>query len=254
MNICVFGHSHVICLQAALPTIPAEHNTHKVKIFDLLPLTQEDITELTRGNMEVITRPFGSFINSKEDTIWVSRVGGNAHNAIGLMSHSRKFDVVIPERPNLPLDEDAEVVTYGYLRASFINDPHTKLWISILANFQKEVGGRVYHIESPPPKEDDEFIERYLDPYFKALPNRNKIVNRWIRWKLWSAYSSVIESVCKDIGICYLRTPPVVMTEDGFLRREGYANDATHGNAWYGTKLIYMLNNVADMIEGEISK
>ena len=56
--------------------------------------------------------------------------------------------------------------------------------------------------------------------------------------KLWRLYSSLVDETCRSDDIRFLATPPDVFDDKGFLHPDGYPKDATHGNAWYGERVI----------------
>lgn len=238
MNIFVFGTSHVHCLAEAIEqqafTVPADD---RLEIVDIRTLGAEtvDISGPLIAHMMERAQP-GRHI------IWFSRLGGNEHNILGLVRYPRAFDVILPEQPDLPLDANAELLTYGYVAEAMRRHVLMQRYLAILKRMRDSVNAPLYHIESPPPKRDDRFIRDHLDPLLqRAVDNGQEppdIVSQHLRFKLWRIHSRLVQEECQKLNVGYLLTPPEVMDDMGFLRPEGYASDATHGNAWYGAQIL----------------
>jgi hypothetical protein len=167
----------------------------------------------------------------------VSMVGGNVHNQLGLVRHPRPFDFVLPSEPDLP-SGDGELIPSGALETVLHKRMTTEL--TLLRLLKRHAQGPMYHLESPPPVADDEYIRASIDPYFvERGVGELGIVSPLLRYKLWRLYSGLVRRACVALRINFVPCPAEAMT-NGFLRTELCAN-ATHANERYGSLLLAQL-------------
>jgi hypothetical protein len=165
----------------------------------------------------------------------VSCVGGNRHNVVGLMQHSRPFDFVLVEAPDLPLQNGFEVVPVALLE-SLLRELARKevLMLSAL----KALDPCVIHLESPPPVKDSGFILANAGVYFHERGIEGiGVTSHWVRYKLWRLYSGIMKAVCGELGVTFVENPEGIVDPEGFLLPCAI-QDATHANAWYAEKVI----------------
>lgn len=170
--------------------------------------------------------------------------GGNQHLAHFLFAPSPMFDLVVSDRPELELDELAQLVPEAALRAFFetsmkpIRGALGNLRVAADALF---VGG------TPPPKEDDEFIRARLrkEQHFRRLaaglglePEQVPLSPPVLRLKLWHVLQGVLRDAAQDAGAGFVPSPRSAQTPEGFLKRELYAADVTHANTQYGKLML----------------
>jgi hypothetical protein len=170
---------------------------------------------------------------------YTSLLGGNGHILLSLSRHSRPFDVILPENPNLPLESGAEILPYNYLAKMLLNFMLPYIWQLIA--FRQAVGVRILHIGPPPPCGNDDYMKTHLGSY---IPDPTNIVSRYLRLKMWQIHSSLLADVCAKNDIEFLAAPANSRDYEGFLKAEAYGNDATHANSWYGELLVKHLENV----------
>ena len=48
----------------------------------------------------------------------------------------------------------------------------------------------------------------------------------------------VTDELCRKAGVIFVPTPEESINEHGFLKKEFYAEDATHANQFYGALLL----------------
>ncbi|MEI2417864.1 hypothetical protein V8Z80_16930 [Orrella sp. JC864] len=247
MNIHVFGRSHTYCLRKALakqgPPLASDHFV----IADTAELRKRKQEGVSDGQMLKDHFDKGS---PPSRQFWFSWVGGNEHNLIGLMRHPRHFDFIHPQDPGLPLDPGAEILTYGLVKAALRESAGVKRSIETLTQARKAINAPLYQIEPPPPKADDDFIRLHLGQVFReqygASAQVPDIAPASLRRKTWLAYCDVMREECAKLTVGYVATPPSVMDRDGYLLPQAYANDATHGNAWYGGEMLKVLSAIAN--------
>lgn len=163
---------------------------------------------------------------------YFSMIGGNAHNALGLLRHSRSFDFILPGEPHLPLEDGAEILTAGYVASAL----QRMVMVDLEAMRALRARAPCTHIESPPPIGDDNHVREHLDPYFRDQPSPI-IAARTLRYKLWRLNSMVIARFCADNDIGF-QTAPTSTMDGGFLSRDFYAHNATHANEAYGDEIL----------------
>lgn len=175
-----------------------------------------------------------ALVGDRDDTVvYATLFGGNGHVVFGLVRHPRPFDVVLPEMPDLPLDDTAELVPHGYLDAAMHEHAAPYLW-QMLA-LRQAVPGRVLCLETPPPYADDAYVRDHLGSY---VPNPGNVVSAALRLKLWRLHSRKLRLHCEASGVEFVPAPAEAIEPPGFMAREGYGPDATHGNAWYGERVL----------------
>ena len=172
------------------------------------------------------------------DDFVVSTVGGSAHDMIGLVQHPRRFDFVLPERPDLPLDTEAEIIPAEAIAKTItlkMEDEQLDL-LRALA----QPGRRVVHVESPPPSAPGERLaeEMGMLPY-AAKPNLGPS-SVWLRYKLWRAHSAIWRQACEAAGVEFLAHPRAALVDDCYLRADLYDHPC-HANASYGELVLQQL-------------
>jgi len=169
--------------------------------------------------------------------IHVSVLGGNDHSMIGVAAHAPRFDFVLPEAPELPLDETAQLVPAGLLRAELARRiaPH----VESLEILRRRVAGRIIHLESPPPL-PEAHIRAHPAPFAAEIAELG-IAPALLRYKLWRLHSALYQEACTRLGIAYLPSPPELRDAAGMMLPHACHPDATHGNARYGSHVLARL-------------
>lgn len=244
----MFGHSHVGCVLntsrqrnvdgftwTIVPIIEANRWQAQASTFDAAQ-------NLYIGNSVVMNtlQVYGAFTEGRR--VMVSSCGGNVHNILGLLDHKRKFDFVVPQEPNLPLDPAAELIPYDMMYEQF--KLRNQSYLGLLSHVARETKHPFFHIESPPPIPDYDFIVSTIDPCFKEQVKITGIASATLRYKLWRCNSQVFADHCQQENIRFVETPASVKDTQGFLVKEGWKN-ATHGNEWYGEKIMEHLEALA---------
>lgn len=164
----------------------------------------------------------------------VSLVGGNMHNELALVRHPRPFDFVLPLEPSLPVG-DGELIPAEALQS--VLRKRMSRALSIVSLLKRHANGPMFHLESPPPIAEDDYIKNSIDKYFeKRGVAELGIVSRSLRYKLWRLHSEIVRSECQRLQIEFVPCPEEAIV-DGFLRQDLRAN-ATHANERYGAMLL----------------
>jgi hypothetical protein len=167
----------------------------------------------------------------------VSLLGGNDHSMIGVVRHPQRFDFVLPAEPDLPLDENVEIVPAGLLRQELSRRiaPH----LEVLALYRRVVPGRVVHIESPPPL-PTAHIQAYPG-IFQDLVAECGVSPPLLRYKLWQLHSALYREACARLGVEFLPAPRETQDAQGIMLPHFCNPDPTHGNARYGGHVLAKL-------------
>ncbi|MGB6177411.1 MAG: hypothetical protein WBF43_14000 [Methylocella sp.] len=220
-----FGHSHIVAVaEAYYERNPGPQGAKFVWLHDeaLDPkvVEQDGKTILGPAIREKIETSGAEFV--------LMVAGGNEHNLIGLSDYPAAFDFVLPERPDLPVDESCQVMPAALLYATMARRLAGPL--SLLSAMSRESEVPVIQIEPPPPIPDEEWIGHILAEKGESTAVRA----RPVRYKLWRLQSMLYRTVCAENGVVFLPCPAEAVDADGLLSREAWGNDATHANPWYG--------------------
>lgn len=181
---------------------------------------------------------------------------GNQAAARYLLQTEGRIDFVLSDDPNDDIDPDATIVPESALEAQLsLNVGQLRSVVRRLST----VGIEVIVAQPVAPKEDEAFLrsvifrERLFASKAKELGITEvsaQFVSARVRLKLWKLLSRIYEQTSSEIGATYLPIPLSTIDERGFLRRDLYANDATHANAEYRWHLV---PRAIEIIEGRAS-
>jgi hypothetical protein len=227
---CV-GHSHLHCVQAASAEagVPLE----VVNFW-------EDASALENGMQDPILKASLRSRISDHAGIVFSYIGGGAHTVIGLLSHPRRYDFVLPELPELPLDPRAEILSHAAMRASLLvhAEPYFKLMRHV-----KSLAARMVHMEPPPPGANGENIAPHVPwPLFPGM--LQEVAPAHLRYKVWRLHSAMVAEFCDVEGIFFLPHPEAAVDSGGFLL-DDYFHDGIHANKMYGELLLKQMQAAA---------
>jgi len=167
--------------------------------------------------------------------VGVSVLGGNDHAVLTMLNHDRRFDVVLPDAPDLPCEPGAELVPAGLLRAEIARRaaPH----LAALAAYRAAFAGRMIHVESPPPIPSAAHIEAHPGVFADEIAARG-VAPSLLRYKAWRLQSDIYRHACARADIAFMPAPAAMQDPDGMMREEGWNQDPTHGNARYGAAVL----------------
>ena len=241
-RVLILGHSHVTALRRGYRFFSRggeETTPLKVRFAPL-----ERAKKTRRANIsgvsleEALSGPPVDFV--------VSCIGGNGHNVMGLLNHPRRFDFVLPDAPALPLDDTAEILPSGAVRAGLRKriEPNLKMLEELKAHTDKPI----IHLESPPPVPSEAHIREYPG-VFRAKIEERGVAPAALRYKLWRLHSSLFQESCKKLDALFLPAPPVTQDADGMMVERAWNNDGTHGNHWYGLQVLRRLTKFIQQME-----
>lgn len=236
MQIVVFGHSHIDCLFfASREPLSVAANPGRGRPFNLfrMPILQPAAVKNQASKWvpnEVVWEEMekdGLF--QADDAAFVSLMGGNEYNVIGLIQHHTEFDFRFGDDEVSP---SARILSLDLMRR--LLELSLDYWMELLPFIKERVSGPVFHFETPPPIRSEDFIRTHLDPEIvRAHGYEVTISPALLRRKLWMLSTEQVRRRCKAMGIGYLELPQGA-SDDGFLNREFWGTDATHANPHYG--------------------
>lgn len=169
----------------------------------------------------------------------VSTIGGNDHNLLGLVNHRPvKFDFVLPEAPDLALQEDADVVPFELVRRTLL--ARLAETFSYMTLLQSSTSAPLYHLESPPPVPSEEYIRQNPDACADLIAEYG-VAPATLRYKLWRLHSSLVREACESGRYTFVPSPQAMQDDHGMLVPEAWRNDSTHANEVYGEHLYRQL-------------
>jgi hypothetical protein len=243
----IIGHSHLSSVIKHLMDRPGEGGSDTAPIeyyvFDTFRLGADFLFSIEKDGGFILNPVLAEIIERRippeSRRIYLSMFGGNAHNALTLLEHPRPFDVILAENPGLPRIEGAELTPESYIKAFIAQQ--AAIYLLNMTTLKKAHDEPVFHIESPPPIGDNDFVQSHLEQYFRDQQAEPRVAPALLRYKLWRIHSSVVKMSCDANGIEFLPAPTEAMTPDGFLLPEGYGDDSTHAGPWYGGSILRQL-------------
>ena len=172
----------------------------------------------------------------------VSTIGGNHHSAFGLIQHPVAFDVLLPGREEA-VAEGAQIIPSRAVSDYFV-ERLERGDIELVSQLASAAPCPVYHLAPPPPKRDDDFIRSNHETQFAARGlTDNGVSPAPLRYKLWKLQTDLTQRIYEKAGVKQLMPPQKALDEDGYLRPDFYAKDATHANKKYGTLVLRQIKS-----------
>lgn len=229
-RILVVGDSHVYALQSALEERPAPPGLR----IDVLRIRSERIPGITFE--EALEMAAGL----EPGDILGLALRGNKAAIMGMIQHPRPFAVLMPEDDRGP-DPGLEVIPHRVMAHVFEDALERGHGPQIRA---LAAAGPAHSLclRSPGPKADAAFILRAGDGFFRSMGIETAGVSpAALRLRLWRLEQEALARFCAAQGLPCLHCPPGTLEDGGFLRREFWSADSTHGNAAYGQRVIDQL-------------
>lgn len=234
------GHSHLACVLVAA--------RDRAEPFAAIMLTDDLLGEHFAGidDRALVLEPDGRRLSARGEEVLrradgpvFSFVGGIKHVSLGLRRHPQPFDFVLPEAPELPLEEGAEVVPDGALRESLTR--RSQGYLEIVTRVAELAPGPVYQFEPPPPPPDSWLVERLAAKQRGRAQPGSELPGRFVRYKLWRLNSSIVRDHADAHGVQFVSCPSGTVDEEGFLLPE-YVRNATHAGPTYGARVLEQID------------
>ena len=241
-KILIFGNSHTDALKIA--------NKQRVSTFGNTDTRVMRLSEVKSGkeigdvSLDAAT---SMAAESTTDDLIVSAIGGNQHQAFGLVQHPVTFDLIEPEAASPHDPRPSVLIPYRTFWAAFERSLR-KRDVRLVTTLREAAGRPIYHLSPPPPKESAAHILQRSESAFTNAGLATKgVTPAPIRLKLWRLQCAVLRSLSAEVGVHLLPPPDGTQTPEGFLKPEYYNNDATHANAAYGELVLRQLEVVAQV-------
>jgi hypothetical protein len=229
-KILVLGHSHIAALSNGYriypPGVPMEFAGLYHQAYDP-PVAGGQLTPALAARV----RDAGADLH-------VAVIGGNAHFALSLLNHPQRFDLVLPEAPELPVEAGATLLPANLVQAQL--EQLTAADLALLTAYRAAVSGRLVHIESPPPVPSEAHIRNHPDTFGAAIA-ANGVSPALVRYKFWRMHSRLWRAACARLGVEFLSVPAQMCDAAGMMIEAAWNPDPTHGNALYGGAVITKL-------------
>lgn len=243
-HILIAGDSHIYAIQDALAATPG-----------LPGLTVEALRVQAEKNGTTIGDvSFDELVARAKDlpsgSLVVTALRGNQHQKVGLIQHPRPFDILMHNADGGLLQKDAEMIPLvimkqyfdGTLKGGYGRD---------LVRLKQASAAPVVCLAPPAPKEDAQHIIRGAETYFRQHGISSiGVTPAPVRLKLWILQQDALARFCASNGLIFLGNPEGTRTDEGFLKPEFYAADATHANGAYGRLVLAQLSDLSRATDG----
>lgn len=245
LRIVAVGHSHLAAIMKGFRQLrAADSRTAPQATF--IQLNSVEFRPPLQGGK--LNSGITDAINAAPGDVLISCVAGNAHNVLGLLNHPSPFDFVLPEEPDMPLEERAEILPFGLIERC-LRETLEQTAFRIIAALLDTSHLPMAHLESPPPIPSGDYIRSVPDSKFSDQIEEFGVAPAALRYKLWRLHSALAERFCEERGVSYVRVPKEIQDANGMLVESCWGN-ATHGNEAFGLALLQeTLSRVNEMLK-----
>lgn len=226
MRMVFFGDSHAHALLRAL-----------TKWGDQSDLAVVDIRRVGDGTTNAKMIPANLAQTYPADSIFCC-LGGTEYNLLGLIESDEPFDflltsddTILPGRTPVP---------HGLVRSALTARLRSALGRMTEVRTQYDC---LFTCVAPPPPfagiDDTANLPRAFLPHLAK-----GIAPASVRRKLYTVQIQLLEAHCRKEGITFLPAPAVAQDDAGFLLRNCWRDDPTHGNARYGAAVIEQMRDL----------
>jgi len=233
-TVLIIGHSHIGCIQQA-------HAERGGKVPGLNIEFAPVGSEYYQPNLDAagaLNPKIARIVTAPRFDLIVSCLAGNAHFSLGLVNNPRKYDFVLPQAPDLPLEDGAEILPYGLIRKHLAELAHET--IPVLPAICAAAHAPVLHLESPPPV-PVENVQRHAK-HFAPLIQHYGLARRERIWRFWRLQAQIMRDICAEQTIPYLPAPATMTDDHGFLMPAAWRDDPTHAGPAYGAAVLDQLS------------
>ncbi|WP_143074752.1 hypothetical protein [Methylobacterium sp. ap11] len=171
-----------------------------------------------------------------EETVIVSTMTGNENHIISLLKNEDPFDFILPDEEDLPLEENANIISYDIMYRMILN--RVEQWWPFVRGLKKLTERRIMQVSPVPPIGDNDRILEKLDQYFKENSENPEISSKILRYKTWRLLSKILQDLCEKDDVEFVPVPQSMLEDGKFLSRDGWYTDATHGSPEYSKSVL----------------
>ena len=237
-----FGHSHLTALETAYDAWRSARGA-TAPVIDLVQLLDPRFKPASGVGIDndLVQAGLGARIAEagRVPDFAFSCYSGNDYHVLSMVRHPDPYDFVLPDRADLKLDGDAQILPFAAIEATM----RTALQQAIadLTAISRSLPCPLVNIASPPPIPDNAFLNRPTNAFWSKAESLG-ISSASFRWKVWRLQSMIYEEGCASAGIVTLPPPEAAVDADGFMRPAGWHPDGVHGTTWYG---VHVLDQIA---------
>ena len=192
---------------------------------------------------DALIRDLKSAIADRKPALIIASLWSNEHFVLSTFNDPRPFDFVLPQEPDRPLSETAEIVSYD-LFFQFMRErcgpryglgPLIKTWSDV----------PVCMISAPPPIEDlSQIPGGSPNEAVSAKVKELGIAPPELRYKVWKSCESIFAQPSERDLIRFVRVPPESVDLRGSRRREYFATDWIHASDNYGELVLRQVDQL----------
>lgn len=224
----VIGHSHVGAIHSAARSLGVE-----LHLIQMKTRSKASLVEAQTLHPDFL-KEIQSYIEKDQSKFIFSFIGGALHTGLGLLQHPQPFDFILPDRPDIPLNQNATILPYDAIK--FTMARRLKFDLFVLSELRRRLNLPVIHFSSPPPVDNEAFILDTIRERLKEELGKQGVSPAPLRLKLWRVESEIMRERCDVEGIQFVPPPPEAL--DGDYLADAYRKDPSHGNEAYGVLLV----------------
>ncbi|PWB84348.1 MAG: hypothetical protein C3F11_01770 [Methylocystaceae bacterium] len=234
-----FGHSHVVAIakgcyelqQAGEVFAGSPLLGHFLYLFDA-----EFMPTLTDAEGEQTLNPrIVEKIEQTNPRFILLTIGGNEHNALSVLQLPQRFDFILGEAPDLPLDPGADILPEAVVRE--VIRERMEGTIAIVRAFRRSFDLPLAQMEPPPPLPAEQILA-YPKEFFKRVVDPKRLSTETFRYKVWRIQANLYRELCGAEDVVYVPVPADLQDDTGLLARAAWGHDATHANGYFGQRMI----------------
>jgi hypothetical protein len=238
-TVLAIGQSNLACVSQAAHLLQKESRLPPSLRMSFLQLLHQQykphLSAGSDGGLNAVLRQDLETEVKNADVV-ISCLGGNAHSVFGLLNHPRPYDFVFDGGDTLI--DGLEVIPRNLVRKALQEQMRSSL--TLFSVLRGAIDQPMVHCESPAPIPSESHIRANPKLFAKNI-NRQGVAPATFRLKLWKLQSEIYREFCAANDISFLPAPTETLDENGFLSSKAWGLDPTHGNSWYGERVIFQL-------------
>ncbi|WP_145985255.1 hypothetical protein [Altererythrobacter sp. B11] len=225
MHVVFFGDSHAHSLIRALAKGSGEE--------DLIAV---DVRRIKDGRANAKEIP-GDLARAFPAEAVFCCLGGTEYNLLGLIESPQPFDFLLS--PGDAVAPERTPVPHGLVRAALASRMRSSL--ARMADVRAQYECPFTCVAPPPPFAE---LDATVNLPRAFVPHLDKgIAPARLRLKLYNVQLELLQAHCRAEEITFMPAPSNATDDAGYLRREFWDKDPTHGNARYGQSVIEQIRS-----------
>lgn len=225
----VIGQSHTEALSEAL----ADKNIADIRVINY-----------NRPESEIYRK--GVFdprmVADIEPSVVISMISGNFHNVLGLIEYPTPFNIMDSRDQVDDVDKRRVNIPYAVM-FDYLNTVMRAGFLQVLLTIRALYDLPMYHVCSPPPHPDSDFIKENPGGYFSDKVHLG-VSPPALRLTLYKLHSRIFQEFCEENGIGFIPPPAEAIDSQGFLAKPYWRRDPTHANAAYGALVSQQIHDL----------